>query len=242
MNLLEVKNLVKRYGQRAVLDGVSFRLTSTEIVGLLGPNGAGKTTAFSTIIGLIRQDRGEIWLDGEELTPYPVYIRVRKGLGFLPQENSIFRRLTVEENLWLAAEAKNGREKAGDSREMIQQQLQEFGLLPLAGRPAGQLSGGERRKLEIVRAMILEPEFLLLDEPFSELDPRSVAELQQVILRLKEKRVGLLLTDHRAREALKILDKTYIMNEGRILFEGSPEEVLKESEIKKIYFGLDFRL
>jgi len=125
---------------------------------------------------------------------------------------------------------------------MIHQQLQEFGLLPLAGQPAGQLSGGERRKLEIVRAMILEPEFLLLDEPFSELDPRSVAELQQVILRLKEKGVGLLLTDHRAREALKILDKTYIINEGKILFEGSPEEVLKESEIKKIYFGLDFRL
>ena len=125
---------------------------------------------------------------------------------------------------------------------MIHQQPEEFGLLPLAGQPAGQLSGGERRKLEIVRAMILEPEFLLLDEPFSELDPRSVAELQQVILRLKEKGVGLLLTDHRAREALKILDKTYIINEGKILFEGSPEEVLKESEIKKIYFGLDFRL
>jgi len=148
----------------------------------------------------------------------------------------------VEENLWLAAEARNGRGKTRNSREMIHQHLQEFGLLPLASQPAGQLSGGERRKLEIVRAMILEPEFLLLDEPFSELDPRSVAELQQVILRLKEKGVGLLLTDHRAREALKILDKTYIINEGRILFEGSPEEVLKESEIKKIYFGLDFRL
>jgi len=242
MNLLEVKNLVKRYGQRVILDDVSFRVTPAEIVGLLGPNGAGKTTAFSIIIGLIRQDSGEIWLDGEELTPYPVYMRARKGLGFLPQENSIFRRLTVEENLWLAAEARNGREKTRDSCEMIHQQLQEFGLLPLAGQPAGQLSGGERRKLEIVRAMILEPEFLLLDEPFSELDPRSVAELQQVILRLKEKGVGLLLTDHRAREALKILDKTYIINEGKILFEGSPEEVLKESEIKKIYFGLDFRL
>ena len=138
MNLLEVKNLVKRYGQRVILDDVSFRVTPAEIVGLLGPNGAGKTTAFSTIIGLVRQDSGENWLDGEELTPYPVYMRARKGLGFLPQENSIFRRLTVEENLWLAAEARNGREKTRDSCEMIHQQLQEFGLLPLAGQPAGQ--------------------------------------------------------------------------------------------------------
>ncbi|MBP6909230.1 MAG: LPS export ABC transporter ATP-binding protein [Candidatus Saccharicenans sp.] len=242
MNLLEVKNLVKRYGQRLVLDHVSLRISQKEVVGLLGPNGAGKTTAFSVTIGLVRQDSGQVLLNDEELTPCPVYIRVRKGLGFLPQDDSIFRGLTVEQNLWLAAEAKNGSKGASACREEIRQQLEEFGLLELAGEPAGQLSGGERRKLEIVRAMILEPQFLLLDEPFSELDPKAVAELQQVILKLKEKKVGLLLTDHRAQEALKILDRIYIINEGKILFEGRPEEVLKENEIRKIYFGPDFRL
>ena len=242
MNLLEVKNLVKRYGQRIVLDHITLRVNQKEIVGLLGPNGAGKTTAFSTIIGLARQESGQVWLNSEELTPWPVYLRVRKGLGFLPQESSIFCGLTVEENLLLAAEARNGRQGAGRCREMIHQQLEEFGLLPLVSHLSVLLSGGERRKLEIVRAMILEPQFLLLDEPFSELDPRSVTELQEVIMRLKEKGVGLLLTDHRAREALKILDKIYIINEGKILFEGRPEEVLKENEIRKIYFGLDFRL
>ncbi len=242
MSLLEVKNLVKRYGQRLVLDHVSIRISQKEIVGLLGPNGAGKTTAFSVIIGLVRQDSGQVLLNDEELTSCPIYVRVRKGLGFLPQEDSIFRGLTVEENLWLAAEAKNGSKGAGACREEIRRQLEEFGLLGVAGELAGQLSGGERRKLEIVRAMILEPQFLLLDEPFSELDPKAVAELQQVVLKLKEKSVGLLLTDHRAQEALKILDRIYIINEGKILFEGRPEEVLKENEIREIYFGHDFRL
>jgi len=242
MNLLEVRNLVKRYGQRLVLDHVSLGISQKEVVGLLGPNGAGKTTAFSVIIGLVRQDSGQVLLNDEELTACPVYVRVRKGLGFLPQEDSIFRGLTVEQNLWLADAAKTGLHGARACREEIRTQLEEFGLLELAGEPAGQLSGGERRKLEIVRAMILEPQFLLLDEPFSELDPKAVAELQQVILKLKEKGVGLLLTDHRAKEALKILDKIYIINHGRILFEGRPDEVLKENEIREIYFGPDFRL
>ncbi|MDD8021444.1 MAG: ATP-binding cassette domain-containing protein, partial [Acidobacteriota bacterium] len=150
--------------------------------------------------------------------------------------------LSVEENLLLAVEASKGRRAADNSREKVRQELEEFGLLPLAHQLAGQLSGGERRKLEIVRAMILEPLFLLLDEPFSELDPKAVAELQEIILRLKEKGVGLLLTDHRAREALKILDKIYIIAKGKILFEGRPEEVIKESEMREIYFGRDFRL
>ncbi|MDD8031494.1 MAG: LPS export ABC transporter ATP-binding protein [Acidobacteriota bacterium] len=242
MKSLKALNLSKKYGQRLVVDNLTLEIKSGEVVGLLGPNGAGKTTAFSIIIGLIEADSGQVWLNGEELTGLPVYQRARKGLGFLPQESSVFRGLTAEENLWLVLQHQSGRNSSVATREQAKDILEDFGLLPLAGSRADQLSGGEQRKLEIARAMVRPLEFLLLDEPFSELDPMAVADLQSVIQKLKAKGIGVLLTDHRIREALKIIDRIYIVNDGRIIAEGRPEEVLEKAEVREIYLGTEFRL
>jgi lipopolysaccharide export system ATP-binding protein len=242
MRSLKALNLSKKYGQRLVVDNLTLEIKSGEVVGLLGPNGAGKTTAFSIIIGLFEGDSGQVWLNGEELTGLPVYLRARKGLGFLPQESSVFRGLTVEENLWLVLQHQLGRNSSAVTREQARDILEDFGLLPLAGSRAELLSGGEQRKLEIARAMVRPLEFLLLDEPFSELDPMAVADLQGVIKKLKVKGIGVLLTDHRIREALKIIDRIYIVNDGRIIAEGRPEEVLEKDEVREIYLGTEFRL
>lgn len=242
MNLLQAIQLRKKLGHRMVVDGLSLEVRSGEIVGLLGPNGAGKTTAFSMIIGLLEPDGGKILLNGLDLTEEPVFIRARKGLSFLAQGSSVFRGLTVEENLLLVLQNLEGKQSDENSRDVIKKTLQEFGLLPLAHNKASHLSGGERRKLEIARAMVRQPQFLLMDEPFSELDPRSVADLQDVILSLKEKMLGILLTDHRIREAIRILDRIYIINNGKIIAEGKPEEVLEKKEVREIYLGQEFRL
>jgi lipopolysaccharide export system ATP-binding protein len=242
MKSLKALNLSKTYGQRFVVDNLNLEVKSGEVAGLLGPNGAGKTTAFSMIIGLVEANGGKVWLNGEELTGLPVYLRARKGLGFLPQESSVFRGLTAEENLLLVLQNQPGQNSLAASRELARDILEEFGLLPLAGSRADQLSGGEQRKLEIARAMVRPLEFLLLDEPFSELDPKAVTDLQSLIQKLREKGIGVLLTDHRIREALKILDRIYIMNDGRIIAEGRPAEVLEKKEVREIYLGTEFRL
>lgn len=242
MKVLKAINLSKRYGQRPVVDNLSLEVRAGEAVGLLGPNGAGKTTAFSMIIGLVEADSGQVWLDGEELTSLPAYLRARKGLGFLPQEPSIFRGLSAEENLLLVLQIQEGGSSGNKLKDKAAETLEEFGLLSLATARADRLSGGERRKLEMARAMARKPDFLLLDEPFSELDPLAVADLQGVIQKLKGKGVGILLTDHRLREALKVIDRIYIINGGKIMTEGRPEEVLEKKEVRKIYLGPDFRL
>jgi len=242
MKVLKAINLSKRYGQRPVVDNLSLEVRAGEAVGLLGPNGAGKTTAFSMIIGLVEADSGQVWLDGEELTSLPAYLRARKGLGFLPQEPSIFRGLTAEENLLLVLQSQEEGSFGENLRDTAAELLEEFGLLALATSRADRLSGGERRKLEMARAMARKPDFLLLDEPFSELDPLAVADLQDVIQKLKGKGVGILLTDHRLREALKVINRIYIINGGKIMAEGRPEEVLEKKEVRQIYLGPDFRL
>ncbi|MGQ9800111.1 MAG: LPS export ABC transporter ATP-binding protein [Candidatus Saccharicenans sp.] len=242
MKSLKTINLSKRYGQRLVVDNLSLEVRAGEAVGLLGPNGAGKTTAFSMIIGLVEVDSGQVWLNEQEITSLPTYLRARKGLGFLPQEPSVFRGLTAEENLLLVLQ----NQEEGPAREELEntavELLEEFGLLSLATARADRLSGGERRKLEIARAMARKPDFLLLDEPFSELDPLAVTDLQGIVQKLKEKGVGILLTDHRLREALKVINRIYIINGGKIMVEGRPEEVLEKKEVRAIYLGPDFRL
>lgn len=242
MRFLKAVSLSKRYGQRRVVDSLSLEVSSGEAVGLLGPNGAGKTTTFSIIIGLVEADGGQVWLDGEELTSLPAYLRARKGLGFLPQEPSVFRGLSVEENLQLVLQSCPGTTTPGNIKETTASLLEDFGLASLARSRADRLSGGERRKLEIARAMARRPVFLLLDEPFSELDPMAVADLQAIIRKLKDRGIGVLLTDHRLREALGVLDRIYIMNGGKIIAEGRPDEVLEKKEIREIYLGPDFRL
>jgi len=242
MRFLKAVNLSKRYGQRTVVDNLSLEVGSGETVGLLGPNGAGKTTAFSMIIGLVEADSGQVWLDGEELTGLPAYLRARKGLGFLPQEPSVFRGLSVEENLRLVLQHQKEAGSSESLKEKVASLLEDFGLVSLAGSRADRLSGGERRKLEIARAMARRPLFLLLDEPFTELDPLAVADLQTIIRKLGERGIGILLTDHRLREALSVLDRIYIMNGGKIISEGRPEEVLEKKEVREIYLGPGFRL
>lgn len=242
MRFLKAVNLNKRYGQRRVVDNLSLEVRSGEAVGLLGPNGAGKTTAFSIIIGLVEADSGQVWLDGEELTCLPTYIRSRKGLSFLPQEPSVFRGLSVEENLGLVLEHRSGNLPKKNLKETAVALLEDFGLASLALCRADLLSGGERRKLEIARAMAPRPFFLLLDEPFSELDPMAVSDLQAIIRKLKDRGIGVLLTDHRIREALSVMDRIYIMNGGKIIAEGRPDEVLDKKEVREIYLGPDFRL
>ncbi len=242
MKTLKAINLVKRYGQRPVVNHLSLEVRAGEVVGLLGPNGAGKTTVFSIIMGLLQSDGGEIWLDGDELTGYPAYLRARKGLSFLPQETSVFRGLSAEDNLRLVIQLLPEVVSQKDEQAIAGRLLEEFGLKAVASVRADRLSGGEKRRLEIARAMVRQPAFILLDEPFSELDPLAVSDLQSVIKRLKEKRVGVLLTDHRLSEALKILDRIYIIYDGRIIAEGRPEEVLSKVEVKEIYLGSDFRL
>ncbi|GAH48309.1 unnamed protein product, partial [marine sediment metagenome] len=211
-----------------------------EVVGLLGPNGAGKTTTFSLILGLIPKDSGRIYLDEEDITDLPMYARARKGLCLLPQEASAFRRLSVEDNLLSIMETKRNIQSKGNSD--LAGILEEFGLDKLRKAKAYTLSGGERRRLEIARALITTPEFILLDEPFTGIDPLAILDLQEIILGLKNRRIGILLTDHSVREALKITDRAYIIDKGRILMEGTPQELVFSEEVKKSYLGEDFHL
>jgi len=237
---LRAVDLEKSYGRRKVVDGVSIEVRQGEVAGLLGPNGAGKTTVFSLILGLVPRDGGRVFLRGEDITECPMYLRARKGLGLLPQEPSAFRKLSVEGNLRAVLE---GRPDTGASKPaLVKAAVAEFGLERLAGSRAVDLSGGERRRLEIARAMITEPDFLLLDEPFTGIDPLAVADLQKIIRRLRDRGVGILLTDHAVREALGATDRAYILDGGRILMEGAPEDILSSPEVRKSYLGHEFRL
>jgi lipopolysaccharide export system ATP-binding protein len=237
---LEAIKLEKSYQKKKVLDNVSICVKKGEVVGLLGPNGAGKTTTFSLILGLIPKDSGRIYLDEEDITDLPMYARARKGLCLLPQEASAFRRLSVEDNLLSIMETKRNVQSKGNSD--LAGILEEFGLDKLRKAKAYTLSGGERRRLEIARALITTPEFILLDEPFTGIDPLAILDLQEIILGLKNRRIGILLTDHSVREALKITDRAYIIDKGRILMEGTPQELVFSEEVKKSYLGEDFHL
>jgi len=237
---LEAINLEKSYNKKKVVDNVSIKIKRGEIVGLLGPNGAGKTTSFSLILGLIRGDGGQIFLDEEDISGLPMYMRSQKGISFLPQEPSAFRKLSVEENLLSIMETVSGVYSRKDGN--LTRILKEFGLEKLAKAKAYTLSGGERRRLEIARALITKPEFILLDEPFTGIDPLAVLDLQDIILSLREKRIGVLITDHSVRDTLKIADRAYIIDRGRILKEGTPEELINSEEVKRNYLGQNFRL
>ena len=237
---LEAIKLEKSYQKKKVVDNVSLSVKKGEVVGLLGPNGAGKTTTFSLILGLIPKDSGRIYLDEEDITDLPMYARARKGLCLLPQEASAFRRLSVEDNLLSIMETKRNVQSKGNSD--LAGILKEFGLDKLQKAKAYTLSGGERRRLEIARALITTPEFILLDEPFTGIDPLAILDLQEIILGLKNRRIGILLTDHSVREALKITDRAYIIDKGRILMEGTPQELVFSEEVKKSYLGEDFHL
>ncbi len=237
---LEAKGLGKSYHKKRVLNGVSLSVSKGEIVGLLGPNGAGKTTSFSLVLGLIPQDSGQVFLDGEDITNLPMYLRARKGLCLLPQEPSAFRKLSVEDNLYSVIET--SRNDYTDGNEDVQRIMEEFGLKELAKAKAYTLSGGERRRLEIARALLTRPRFMLLDEPFTGIDPLTIQDLQDIILSLKDRGIGILITDHSVREALKITDRAYIIDGGKILKEGTPQELVSSEDVRKSYLGDDFSL
>jgi len=237
---LRAAGLHKTYGKKKVVDNVSIEVRKGEVVGLLGPNGAGKTTTFSMVLGLVPQDAGRIFLDDEDITGLPMYLRARKGLCLLPQEPSAFRKLSVEDNLMAIMETMPETYPRGDG--VLARTLKDFGLDKLAGAKAYTLSGGERRRLEIARAMITDPEFILLDEPFTGIDPLAILDLQAIVRDLKARGLGLLLTDHSVREALKITDRAYIIDKGRIFMEGTPAEIVASEDVRKSYLGEDFRL
>ncbi len=237
---LEAIGLEKSYHGKKVVDNMSIKIEKGEVVGLLGPNGAGKTTSFSLILGLIPQDGGRIYLDGEEITGLPMYTRARKGLCLLPQEPSAFRKLSVEDNLMSIIENVPDYPVEGDGN--LRNVLKELGLSKLNKVKAYTLSGGERRRLEIARALITNPDYMLLDEPFTGIDPLAILDLQDVILSLKEKNIGVLITDHNVRETLKITDRAYIIDRGRILAQGTPSQLVSSDEVKKTYLGEEFDL
>ncbi len=238
--ILNAKNLIKHYGRRPVVDGVSLTVSSGEIVGLLGPNGAGKTTTFYMVVGMIQSEEGSVLLDEQEISGLPMYQRARLGIGYLPQEPSIFRKLNVEENLRIILELLPISNK--EQREKEEKLLTELGLIERRKQIAGTLSGGEKRRLEICRALLNEPQFLLLDEPFVGIDPITVYDLQQTLSRLKDKGLGILITDHNVRDTLKIIDHAYIIHQGKVLLEGDAQTLLQSQEARRIYLGEQFQI
>lgn len=240
MATLRTVELTKSYGGRTVVRGVSLDVASGEVVGLLGPNGAGKTTTFYMTVGLTAPDSGRVLLEGVDVTGDPMYIRARKGIGYLPQEASVFRGLTVEQNVLAILETLPL--QRGARRARLGELLAELGLTPLAHSPAYTLSGGERRRVEITRALAVSPHFILLDEPFAGIDPIAVADIQKIIFHLKERGIGVLITDHNVRETLRITDRAYIVHGGTIFRSGTPDELANDEEVRRIYLGTDFRL
>ncbi|MCK4596516.1 LPS export ABC transporter ATP-binding protein [bacterium] len=240
MARLHVSNLVKIYNKRKVVNRVSLEVKQGEIVGLLGPNGAGKTTTFYMIVGMIRPDEGQVLIDDQEITGLPMYQRARRGIGYLSQEPSVFRKLSVRDNIMAILQTL---ELSSQQREeRLEVLLDELDLTPLAGNKAYTLSGGERRRVELTRALVTNPKFLLLDEPFVGIDPIAVEEIQRIVGRLKEKGLGVLITDHNVRETLQITDHAYVMAEGKILKAGTAEVLANDPEARKIYLGERFRL
>lgn len=240
MSVLRAEGVTKSYNGRRVVDGVNLEVGGSEVVGLLGPNGAGKTTTFHMMVGLVRPDRGKVFMNGEDLTSTPVYQRARAGLSYLPQEPSVFRRLTVEQNLQAILEILDLSE--AERRERAQGLMRMLGISHLASHKAYTLSGGERRRAEIARALVLAPYFMLLDEPFTGVDPIAVAEIQNIIRKLTTGGIGILITDHNVRETLGICDRAYIISEGLVLEEGTPERIAASPEARKVYLGEGFRL
>lgn len=240
MALLNVEQVTKIYGRRRVVDGVSLAVDRGEVVGLLGRNGAGKTTTFRMVIGLVRPSGGRIEFDGRDVTRLPIYRRARLGMGFLPQEPSVFQRLSVEENLLAILETRPG--GGGERKAKARALLEEYGLTKLAGQRAHTLSGGETRRLEICRAMITQPSIILLDEPFSGVDPIAVGDLQSFIRRLRERDIGVLLTDHNVPETLRICDRAYIIKDGQVLREGPPADIVADPAVREHYLGANFRM
>jgi len=238
--ILQVRNLEKAYRGRRVVNDVSLTISSGEVVGLLGPNGAGKTTTFYMIVGLTTPDSGSVHLNGEEITSLPMYLRARRGISYLPQEPSVFRRLSVEDNLYAVAETLDL--APGMADQSVSELLEEFGIADLRKSLAYTLSGGERRRLEIARSMMIKPKFILLDEPLAGIDPLAVLEIQRIVAQLKSKNIGVLITDHNVRETLKITDRAYIINEGAIFRMGTPDLLSSDIEVRKVYLGENFRL
>ena len=240
MSSLRTHELTKSYGGRTVVRGVSLEVGSGEVVGLLGPNGAGKTTTFYMIVGLTTPDSGRVILNGQDVTSAPMYVRARKGVGYLPQEPSIFRGLTVEQNIRAILETLPL--DAAERRTRLRELLAELNLTPLASAPAFTLSGGERRRAEITRALVVSPRFILLDEPFAGIDPIAITDIQKIIFHLKERGIGVLITDHNVRETLRITDRAYIVHDGVMFRSGTPASLAADEEVRRIYLGSDFRL
>jgi lipopolysaccharide export system ATP-binding protein len=240
MATLSTRDLTKSYSGRTVVKGVQLEIASGEVVGLLGPNGAGKTTTFSMVVGLTAPDSGRVLLNDADITDDPMYIRARKGIGYLPQEASIFRGLSVEQNILAILETL--KLDGATRRARLRDLLAELSLTPLAKSPAYTLSGGERRRVEITRALVMAPMFMLLDEPFAGIDPIAVTDIQKIIFHLKERGIGVLITDHNVRETLRITDRAYIVHDGVIFRSGTPDGLAADEDVKRIYLGADFRL
>ncbi|MBI1266427.1 MAG: LPS export ABC transporter ATP-binding protein [Cryomorphaceae bacterium] len=237
---LRAENIVKRYGKRLVVKGVSFNVKQGEIVGLLGPNGAGKTTSFYMITGLIRPNEGHVFIDDKEITTEPMYRRAQLGVGYLPQEASVFRKLSVEDNIMAILEMT--KLNKDDRKARLEQLLDEFGLQHVRTNRGDYLSGGERRRTEIARALATNPSFILLDEPFAGVDPIAVEDIQKIIAQLKKKNIGILITDHNVQETLSITDRAYLLFEGNILKAGTAEELAADEQVRKVYLGQNFEL
>jgi lipopolysaccharide export system ATP-binding protein len=240
MSHLLCEGITKSFRHKKVVDTVSIEIQGGEVVGLLGPNGAGKTTIFYMIVGLYQPNKGEIYLNDEEITSLPMYLRARKGIGYLPQEPSVFRKLTAEENLMAILETLPLSQRKRMDR--LEELLNELGLFSLRKQKAYSLSGGERRRVEITRALVLSPSFILLDEPFAGIDPIAVLDIQGIVRQLKSKGIGIIITDHNVRETLGVCDRAYILNEGQILEEGTPEKIAQSQKAREIYLGDGFEL
>ena len=237
---LDVRSIAKAYDRRAILHDVSLAVHRGEVVGLLGPNGAGKTTCFYSVMGLVKPDAGRIFLDGQDITDLPMYRRAILGLGYLPQETSIFRGLTVEQNILSVLEVSEPDEQIRSQR--LEKLLDEFGLTGLRESPAMALSGGERRRCEIARALAADPSIMLLDEPFAGIDPISIADIRELVRELKQRDIGVLITDHSVRETLDIVDRACIIYDGQVLFQGTPQALVADSEVRRLYLGESFAL
>ncbi len=240
VNALQTETLTKSYQGRKVVEELDLKINAGEVVGLLGPNGAGKTTTFYMIVGLVNPSGGRVFLNGEDITPLAMHERARRGISYLPQEPSVFRKMTVEENILAILETLplNGRER----KERLEALLEELGLTHLRADKAYRLSGGERRRVEITRALVLSPYFLLLDEPFAGIDPIAVADIQLIVRRLKEKGIGVLITDHNVRETLGICDRAYILNEGKVIASGLPRSISRSRKARQVFLGENFKL